>query len=98
MEIEYQHIPPPCPLIRSLSHIEMSYDKASLYFDQCNEGDTIFTNYFTNKKGWTTFTYLQKTNGEMVEYFFEMQEKDVPTNWTFDVCDFKFRGNIKLNI
>lgn len=93
MEIEYQcsdsPMPPPCPLIRSLSHVETSYDKAIPYFDQCNEGDTIFTNYFTNKRGWTTFTYLQKMNGEMVECFREMWTKDMPTNWTFDVCDFK---------
>jgi hypothetical protein len=59
---------PPCPpaLVRTLSHGHAAKQEAEPYFDQCKEGETIFSNYFMSYHSMMVdVEYYTRMNGVM---------------------------------
>jgi len=81
---------PPAPpeLTRSLSHMDKALEKAKPYMAQCNEGDTIFCNHFTDSDGVMTIGYYQKKDGRFREYTITKHITKIQKNWTFYAIPF----------
>ena len=86
MAIPYEYDLPSAPLRlkRSLSYENEAYNRAIAFKDECEEGDTVMMNYFINKNGYVTATYLKKENGDMIKHEIEACVHHFPMNWTFD--------------
>jgi hypothetical protein len=81
----------PLPILsRVLSHREKAIANASSYFERCQEGETILSNFFVDRTGWTTLEYYQKENGRMVFHRMEAQENEISLKFTYQSTDFKF--------
>ena len=53
-------------LHRSLSHEDEADEEAAAFFHQCNDGDTIFSNYWA-VGGLITYTYFKKVGEQFVK-------------------------------
>ena len=60
--------PPPPLLHRTMSHEDRGDELASRLFDQCREGETILSNFFTSLDGYTNFSFFRRENDEMVKH------------------------------
>ena len=88
---ELSKMPPPSlKLTRSLSHQEKAIEAAQFFFDRCQEGDTVLSNYFTDHFGQTTLEYYQKENGVMVRYHIDAPRKEIKLKFTYQSTDFPF--------
>jgi hypothetical protein len=81
---------PALKLTRSLSHQDKAIEAAQLFFDRCQEGDTVLANYFTDHFGNTTLEYYQKENGVMVLYHIDAPRKGINIQFTYQATDFPF--------
>ena len=86
-----EEMPPPAlKLTRSLSHQDEAIAAAQLYFDRCQEGDTVLANYFTDHLGFTNLEYYQKENGVMVRYHIDAPRKEIKVKFTYEATYFPF--------
>jgi hypothetical protein len=82
--------PPSLRLTRTLSHQDKAAAAAQLYFDRCEEGDTVLSNFFTDYTGWTVLEYYKKENGNMVLHRIEAPYKEINIVFTYESTDFGF--------
>jgi hypothetical protein len=82
--------PPSLKLSRTLSHQVKATDAAQMYFDRCQEGETILANFFTDHFGDTTLEYYQKENGVMVLHHIEAPRKEITIKFTYQATQFGF--------
>jgi len=87
--------PPPPKLTHSLSHVDTCFSKAMEYKDVCKEGEIVLMNYYVSVNNWTTISYLQKVDGQMIQHEISgLKKKDIPVFWQHDSCAFKWGEDI----
>lgn len=80
---------PPSPTLSwSLSHEDQALQLAQPYKEKCNEGDTIFYNYFVNQKKFMTLSYLRKEDDQFKQYTMNGPMETIPQNWTYYAVPF----------
>lgn len=80
---------PPSPTLSwSLSHEDQALEQATPYKEKCNEGDTIFYNYFVNHKKFMTLSYLRKEGDQFKQYTMNGPLETIPQNWTYYAVPF----------
>lgn len=84
--------PPPAPpsptLSWSLSHEDIALEHARPYEEKCNEGDTIFYNYYVNQHKMMTLSYLRKEGDQFKQYTMNGKVETIPRNWTYYAVPF----------
>jgi hypothetical protein len=81
---------PVLKLTRSLSHQDKAIEAAQLFFDRCQEGDTVLANFFTDHLGNTNLEYYQKENGVMVLHQIDAPRKEIKLKFTYEATFFPF--------
>jgi len=80
---------PPSPTLSwSLSHEDLALQFAQPYEEKCNEGDTIFYNYYVDHAKFMTLSYLRKEGDHFKQYTMDGPLETIPRNWTYYAVPF----------
>lgn len=80
---------PPSPTLSwSLSHEDQALQDAEQYKEKCNEGDTIFYNYYVNQKKIMTLSYLRKEGDQFKQCTMNGPLETIPRDWTYYAVPF----------